>query len=192
MSLLGLNDDADNKMFIRYMPSLNGWFINKEDEVALKHFLLDVGSIKTGWGKIALGESPVWVWDDAIGHRALRPGEGEEERLAYKRGFSVDMFIKDSGLRTWSTTTTGSNIGFEKLYTELHAQMGANSGKYAVIEYTGSEAIKVGKGNTRVPELKLLKWVESDEFETNQPNGVFEEPVVAPVIQEMKSEEIPF
>jgi hypothetical protein len=43
-----------------------------------------------------------------------------------------------------------------------------------------------------VPDFKLLKWVESDEFETNQPNGVFEEPVVAPVIQEMKSEEIPF
>ena len=27
MSLLGLNDSADNKSFIRFMPSNNGWFV---------------------------------------------------------------------------------------------------------------------------------------------------------------------
>ena len=52
--------------------------------------------------------------------------------------------------------------------------------------------LKLAKAIQECLNFKLLKWVESDEFETNQPNGVFEEPIVAPVIQEMKSEEIPF
>ena len=176
MSLLGLNDAADDKLFIRYMPSTNGWFVGKDDEVDLKYFILNPTSVKTGWGKITKGEAPDWVFDEALGKRAIRPGDTEEEKMDYKRGFSVDLFIQEEGLRTWSTTTTGSNIGFENLYTEIHAQQAENVGKFPVVEYTGSEAIKIGKGNTRVPQLKLVKWVESDEFEKNEPNGAYEEP----------------
>ena len=176
MSLLGLNDAADDKLFIRYMPSTNGWFTGKDYEISLKYFMLNPTSVKTGWGKITKGEAPDWVFDEALGKRAIRPGDTEEEKMEYKRGFSVDMFIQEEGLRTWSTTTTGSNIGFENLYTEIHAQQAENVGKFPVIEYTGSEAIKIGKGNTRVPQFKLVKWVESDEFEKNEPNGAYEEP----------------
>lgn len=176
MSLLGLNDAADDKLFIRYMPSTNGWFTGKDHEIDLKYFMLNPTSVKTGWGKITKGEAPDWHWDEALGKRAIRPGDTEEEKMDYKRGFSVDMFIQEEGLRTWSTTTTGSNIGFENLYSEVHAQQAENVGKFPVVEYTGSEAIKIGKGNTRVPQLKLVKWVESDEFEKNEPNGVYEEP----------------
>ena len=176
MSLLGLNDAADDKLFIRYMPSTNGWFTGKDHEIDLKYFMLNPTSVKTGWGKITKGEAPDWHWDEALGKRAIRPGDTEEEKMDYKRGFSVDMFIQEEGLRTWSTTTTGSNIGFENLYSEVHAQQAENVGKFPVVEYTGSEAIKIGKGNTRVPQLKLVKWVESDEFEKNEPNGAYEEP----------------
>lgn len=176
MSLLGLNDAADDKLFIRYMPSTNGWFTGKDHEIDLKYFMLNPTSVKTGWGKITKGEAPDWHWDEALGKRAIRPGDTEEEKMNYKRGFSVDMFIQEEGLRVFSTTTTGSNIGFENLYTEIHAQQAENVGKFPVIEYTGSEAIKIGKGNTRVPQFKLVKWVESDEFEKNEPNGAYEEP----------------
>lgn len=176
MSLLGLNDAADDKLFIRYMPSANGWFSGKDHEIDLKYFMLNPTSVKTGWGKITKGEAPDWHWDEALGKRAIRPGDTEEEKMNYKRGFSVDMFIQEEGLRVFSTTTTGSNIGFENLYTEIHAQQAENVGKFPVIEYTGSEAIKIGKGNTRVPQFKLVKWVESDEFEKNEPNGAYEEP----------------
>ena len=190
MSLLGLNDSADNKSFIRFMPSLNGWFVGTDEEVDIKHILIDPGSVKTGWGRIQLGASPDWSFDDAVGQRGLRPGESEEEKKEYKRGFSVDMFGQEIGLRTWSTTTTGSNLGFEKLYEEIHAQMGEQDGKYPVVEYTGSEAIKVGKGNTRVPQFKIVKWVASDEFDNNEPNEVYEEPQITP--QDDNTEEIPF
>lgn len=176
MSLLGLNDAADDKLYIRYMPSANGWFTGKDHEIDLKYFMLNPTSVKTGWGKITKGEAPDWHWDEALGKRAIRPGDTEEEKMNYKRGFSVDMFIQEEGLRVFSTTTTGSNIGFENLYTEIHAQQAENVGKFPVIEYTGSEAIKIGKGNTRVPQFKLVKWVESDEFEKNEPNGAYEEP----------------
>ena len=99
------------------------------------------------------------------------------------------MFGQEIGLRTWSTTTTGSNIGFEKLYEEIHAQMGEQDGKYPVVEYSGSEAIKVGKGNTRVPQFKIVKWVATDEFSKNEPNGVYEEPAALPIDN---TEDIPF
>ena len=62
MSLLGLNDAADDKLFIRYMPSTNGWFVGKDDEVDLKYFILNPTSVKTGWGKITKGEAPDWHW----------------------------------------------------------------------------------------------------------------------------------
>tara|TARA_Y100001934_G_C12184831_1_gene693429 strand:- start:324 stop:905 length:582 start_codon:yes stop_codon:yes gene_type:complete len=193
MSLLGLNDAADDKLFIRYMPSTNGWFTGKDHEIDLKYFMLNPSSVKTGWGKITKGEAPDWVFDEALGKRAIRPGDTEEEKMNYKRGFSVDMFIQEEGLRTWSTTTTGSNIGFENLYSEVHAQQAENVGKFPVIEYTGSEAIKIGKGNTRVPQLKLVKWVESDEFEKNEPNGVYEEPGFGePVAEDNPQDDIPF
>ena len=106
MSLLGLNDSADNKSFIRFMPSNNGWFVGTDEEVDIKHILIDPGSVKTGWGRIQLGVAPDWSWDDAIGQRGLRPGESEDEKFEYKRGFSVDLFGQEIGLRTWSTTTT--------------------------------------------------------------------------------------
>jgi hypothetical protein len=62
-----------------------------------------------------------------------------------------------------------------------------------VIEYTGSEAIKIGKGNTRVPQFTLVKWVESDEFEKNEPNGAFEEPSFdEPVAEDNPQDDIPF
>ena len=193
MSLLGLTDAADDKLFIRYMPSTNGWFVGKDDEVDLKYFILNPTSVKTGWGKITKGEAPDWHWDEALGKRAIRPGDTEEEKMDYKRGFSVDMFIQEEGLRTWSTTTTGSNIGFENLYSEVHAQQAENVGQFPVVEYTGSEAIKIGKGNTRVPQLKLVKWVESDEFEKNEPNGVYEEPGFGePVAEDNPQDDIPF
>jgi hypothetical protein len=175
------------------MPSTNGWFVGKDDEVDLKYFILNPTSVKTGWGKITKGEAPDWHWDEALGKRAIRPGDTEEEKMDYKRGFSVDMFIQEEGLRTWSTTTTGSNIGFENVYTEIHAQQAENVGKFPVVEYTGSEAIKIGKGNTRVPQFTLVKWVESDEFEKNEPNGAYEEPSFdEPVAEDNPQDDIPF
>jgi hypothetical protein len=176
-SLLGLNDGADSGYYIRYMPSANAWKTGDE-EVDVKHLLLDPASIKTGWGKIQLGLSPDWHWDQQLGVRSSRPGNTEEEKMEYKRGFSVDLFGKEIGLRTWSATGTGATMGFEKLYAAIHSQLADNKGKVAVVEYTGSEAIKVGKGNTRVPQFSLLKWVESDEFSI-EPTPPYEEPETA-------------
>ena len=178
MSILGLSNSEDNNYYIRWMPSVNSWKTGDE-EVELKYILVDPESVKTGWGRIQMGIAPDWKWDEQLGQRTSRPADGlsEEERMEYKRGFKVDLFNKDIGLRTWSATGTGATMGFEKLYTDIHAGLKDNPGKVPVVEYTGSEAIKVGTkgGSTRVPEFRIVKWTETKEFDWEQ-SEPYEEP----------------
>ena len=175
-SLLGLNDGADSSYYIRFMPSTNSWRTGDE-EVEIKYILIDPESVRSGWGKIQLGLAPDWHWDEKLGVRAGRPGNTEEEKLEYKRGFSVDLFGKEIGLRTWSATGTGATMGFDRLYSEIHAQLEDNAGLVPIVEYLGSDAIKVGTrgGNTRVPLFKIIKWVSTNEFDVEPPSP-FEEP----------------
>ena len=91
MSLFGLIVAADDMLFIRYMPSTNGWFVGKDDEVDLKYFILNPTSVKTGWGKITKGEAPDWHWDEALGKRAIRPGDTEEEKMDFLKQIRADL-----------------------------------------------------------------------------------------------------
>jgi hypothetical protein len=120
--------------------------------------------------------------------------------MNYKRGFSVDLYSKDLGIRTWSSTSVGATMGFLALYEEIDKQLSANQGKVAVIEYTGSDAKPVGKGNTRVPKFKVLGWRSDDSFEfTAEPDAtstwhdkVEETPLDLNGSATVETDEIPF
>lgn len=152
MSLLGLSSGGGS--YIRFSPSVNSWMLGK-DEITLKKVLFDLDSVRTGWGLMAEGQAPVWVWDDAIGRRAMKP-EGE-----FKRGFSVRVYLGPSkGWAEWSSTGTGPCMGFEALFDAAAKDRDANPGLALVAAYQGSRAEKVGKGNTRVPLFDIMGWAE--------------------------------
>ena len=159
MSLLGLDTSGDGGMYIRWMASANAWKAGGE-EVTLKYFVLDYHSVKTGWGWLQEGLAPGWSWDEKVGVKSKRPGDTEEEQQEWKRGFSVMLFEKELGVREWATTATGAIMGFDLLYSAVATEAPNHEGLLPVIEYTKSEPLKVGKGNTRVPEFVVVKWVE--------------------------------
>jgi hypothetical protein len=152
MFSLGLSGGGGN--YIRFSPSINAWQLGK-DELDLKKIVFDLDSIKTGWGMMAEGQAPQWVWDEKLGQRSMKP-EGE-----FKRGFSVRCWLgPDRGWAEWSSTGTGPCMGFEALAGEAMAQAADNPGKVVLCAYKGSTATKVGKGNTRVPQFEIVGWVD--------------------------------
>jgi hypothetical protein len=152
MFSLGLSGGGGN--YIRFSPSINAWQLGK-DEIDLKKIVFDLDSIKTGWGMMAEGQAPQWVWDASVGQRSLKP-EGE-----FKRGFSVRVWLgPDRGWAEWSSTGTGPCMGFEALAGEAMAQKDDNPGKCVACAYKGSTATKIGKGNTRTPQFDILGWID--------------------------------
>lgn len=147
---LGLSNGGGS--YIRFLPSVNGWQIGK-DEVPLSDFVLLPDTLKTGWGKMQEGAAPEWTWDVAIGKRGPQPSE------EHKRGFSIKMIV-DGDEVEWSSTGTGPVMGFQTLFSDVQAGVANNPGKVPVIKYTGSEALKVGKGSTRKPHFKIEKWID--------------------------------
>jgi hypothetical protein len=152
MFTLGLSGGGGS--YIRFSPSINAWQLGK-DEIDLKKIVFDLDSIKTGWGLMAEGQAPQWVWDASVGQRTLKP-EGE-----FKRGFSVMVWLgAERGWAEWSSTGTGPAMGFEAFAGEAMAQKADNPGKVVVAAYKGSTPLKVGKGSTRSPNFEILGWAD--------------------------------
>jgi len=162
---LALNSGGgDFTPFIRFMASTSSWEMSQDGGTAPFTFtqaIVDLENIRTGWGLLGEGMAPQWVWDESIDNPDMKkPGEGE-----WKRGLSVDvfspkMFGEESPVRELSSTGTGVKMGFEALYAEFEASAPANPGKVPVVKFEGAVRQKVGKGNTSLPTLKIIKWVD--------------------------------
>lgn len=150
---MGILNLSGGGAFIRFMPQVNAWVFGGQ-EVAIKQIVVDHDTARTGWGVIKEGAAPEWIWTDRLGAYGSQPSPD------HKKGFSVILYTKQTGKVEWSSTGTGPCMGFDVVFEEIWNGKDANPGKVAVIEYTGSEAIKVGKGNTRRPLFKLVKWVD--------------------------------
>lgn len=151
-------NDGSAGAYIRFMPSVGAWMLDG-DEIEVKQFIMDLENISTGWGKFEAGQAPMWFWDADLSTPAPRPTED-----GFKRGFKVNMFSKtsfgDEPVREFATTGTGPQMGLQAVYAQYEKEASANEGKVPVVEYSGSVPTKVGKGNTRIPTLKILKWIE--------------------------------
>ena len=162
---LDLGNESNWTPYIRWMASVQIWRENGADgprEVEIENVVIDLENIKQGWGRFAEGEAPEWIWDN--GKRAPRPTED------HKRGFSVVLFSPrtfgdDAPSREWSSTATGAIKGLESLYAEFELKREDNPGKLPVVAYLGSTAVRVGKGNTSIPNFQIVDW-------TDRPDGL--------------------
>ena len=146
------NNSGSGNSYIRFAPQANAWTNRDGDEIQLKKVVMDLDSVQTGWLMIGAGVRD-WQPDEVLGAKSQSPGEG------YKRGFVVTLYSKELGLVDWSANAYGPCKGFDKIYNEADKAASDNEGKLPVIEYVNSTAEKVGKGNTRVPNFKLVSWV---------------------------------
>jgi hypothetical protein len=171
------NNNGSGNSYIRFAPQANAWTNRDGDEIQLKKMVMDLDSVQTGWLMIGAGVRD-WQPDEVLGAKSQSPGEG------YKRGFVVTLYSKELGLVDWSANAYGPCKGFEKIYNEADKAAGDNGGKLPVIEYVNSTAEKVGKGNTRVPNFKLVSWVARPAGMDADGGGEFDsppEPAPAPV-----------
>jgi len=146
------NNNGPVNPYIRFAPQANAWTNRDGEEIQLKKVVMDMDSVQTGWLLIAAGIRD-WQPDEMLGAKSQSPGEG------YKRGFEITFYSKELGLVSWSSNAYGPCKGFELIYNQCDKAAGNNVGKLPVIEYVNSVAEKVGKGNTRVPNFKLVSWV---------------------------------
>jgi hypothetical protein len=185
MSILNINGGGGGS-YIRFMPSANAWVFNKE-ETTIDVVVFDIDSVRTGWGKMQEGTAPEWQWDERLGVAGKQPSS------EHKRGFAISLFAKGIGTVEWSSTGTGPVIGFDEIFEQIWSQKDANAGKVPACKYTGSTALKVGKGNTRVPKFQLVKWVARDSVpweaeeknETPAPAPAKKAPPPAPVDEDI-------
>jgi hypothetical protein len=181
------NNNGSGNSYIRFAPQANAWTNRDGEEIQLKKVVMDLDSVQTGWLMIGAGVRD-WQPDEVLGAKSQSPGEG------YKRGFVVTLYSKELGLVDWSANAYGPCKGFEKIYNEADKAAGDNDGKLPVIEYVNSTAEKVGKGNTRVPNFKLVSWVARPAG-MNAEDGLEQwaepEPAPAPVRKAAKSAPAP-
>jgi len=86
---LGLTGEGGGQ-YIRYNASTGTWNVDG-NQVQLGQFLVDITSLKTGWGKIVAGTAPSWQWD-------TRPGvKGDQPSDEHKRGFLCNCTRRPSG-----------------------------------------------------------------------------------------------
>jgi hypothetical protein len=169
------NNNGSGNSYIRFAPQANAWTNRDSEEIQLKKVVMDLDSVQTGWLMIGAGVRD-WQPDEVLGAKSQSPGEG------YKRGFVCTMFSREMGLVDWSANAYGPCKGFTKIYEECFKAADANPGKLPVIEYVNSTPEKVGKGNTRVPNFKLVSWVARPAGMNADGGDEFEpEPEPAPV-----------
>ena len=179
---LGLMSEG-NSEYIRFKPSVNAW-IADGDEVQLEDVLFDPSTLKTGWGKIAEGQAPEWIWDAGLGKKTPQPSPD------HKRGFSVMLKIKDKGWREWSANGVGVMVGFVELWNVVGLQWKdkANQGKGVHLKYKGARMEKIGQGTTRIPEFEVKSW----HTMTDKPPVKEDAVVVQDANPDLPDDEIPF
>ena len=159
---------------IRWMASKRAW-VSGDEDVALEKAVFDLENIKSGWVLLAKDTPPEVVWDEN-GTRNRPDGAGE-----WKRGFEVQvwapkLFGGDDEPRPFMTNATGACMGIQALYVEFEAQRGDNAGKVPLVEYTGAEAAKIGKGYTVIPQLTIAKWIDRPDALPNMAPAAGDEP----------------
>ena len=181
---LGLMSEG-NREYIRFKPSVNAW-IADGDEVQLEDVLFDPSTLKTGWGKIAEGQAPEWLWDETLGKRTPQPSPD------HKRGFSVMLKIKDKGWREWSANGVGVMMGFNELWQVVGLQWKdkANQGKAVHLKYKGAKMEKIGQGTTRIPEFEVKAWREMTDRPPVKDDIIVEEDTNA--ARGLPDDDIPF
>ena len=116
-----------------------------------------------------------WVEDATVGVKGKQPAP------EYKYGFSVKLFSKPLGVVEWCANGVGVTKGFQAIFNACDKAADANPGKVPVIKYEGATPLKIGKGNTAIPNFSLKNWINRPAaLDLDQADADFEEPAPAP------------
>jgi hypothetical protein len=157
---LALPSGGDAKPYIRFLASTSEWEMSTEgggkdaftfDQPAV----FDIQNIQLGWLLLEVGNRDWKPWPN----NAQQPKpEGD-----YKTGFETQVYSKslfgDEPVRSYSSNSTGNVMFIQDLYNAAEQHPEFAQGLSPVVKITGSKGIKVGKGNTRIPQFEIVKWI---------------------------------
>jgi hypothetical protein len=156
---LAIPSSGESKPFIRFLASINSWQMSVEGGTVEFTFdkpaAFDIQNVQLGWLLLETGNRDWQPWPD---NAQTKKPEGE-----YKAGFEVAVFSTQmfggEPVRSLSSNATGSVMFIQELYAEAERHPEFARGLTPIVQLTGSKALKVGKGNTRVPQFQIVKWV---------------------------------
>ena len=183
--------------YIRFMAQTKTWENSSKEVITIESMVMDLDSVRTGWLLLAVGQRD-WVEDAQVGVKGKQPAP------EYKYGFSVKLFSKPTGVVEWCANGVGVTKGFQAIYNACDKAADANPGKVPVIKYEGATSLKIGAGNTSIPNFSLKNWinrpvaldrVDGNEHENAQADAEYEKmmqtPVPAPLRQAAKPKPAP-
>ncbi len=182
-----LNLNNDFTPHIRWMAQTSSWRMSGSDghePVTWEHAIFDLANIQTGWGIFAEGQAPEWVMDPSLAKQAQKPHDGRE----WRRGFKLSLFSDSAfgGVREFATTAVGAVRGILQLYEQYEAEAGQHFNQVPVVQYVGSTPTRIGKGNTNVPNFKIVKWMDRPDalpFNDGLPEKTVHGDHQAPLVQ---------
>lgn len=131
---------------------------NKSEFQAIREHgvIVDIDNLRTGWCHSTgqQGVAPEWRWNDTPARMAPKPGDD------YKKGLSVPVAIGGGQTATWEDSSAGAWQGFVALKDELKRGSRQHPGKLPMIRLDGATEMRFGKGDTAVPQLTIVKWVD--------------------------------
>jgi hypothetical protein len=85
----------------------------------------------------------------------------------------------------WCANGVGVTKGFQAIYNACDKAADANPGKVPVIKYEGATSLKIGAGNTAIPNFSLKNWINRPAaLDADQVDADYDEPVFEPVFEE--------
>lgn len=168
------NDGGDFLPYIMWGSDAVTWYKKGEDgKEAFEptQAVFDMENLQVGWIGF-IDNVPNKVMAQYQSETPAKP-EGKTTNLQgkevdlYSRGFSVNvLFGKEFGdqrLHEFSASQKGSTLAVGALIEEYEANKGANEGKLPVVEFGKHEHVKLGKGSTNKPGLRIVSWVDRPE-----------------------------
>ena len=176
---------GEGKPYIRFSPSINSWEMSSPDGRSEFTWdapvVFDLHGLQLGWMKI---DSMGREWSPWPSITQRQPQPTDEHKIGFAISVVSNKLFGDEPVREFSSNTFGCLTFIQELYNQCETNAEFKSGKVPVVQITGAKAQKVGKGNTRIPEFQVVKWVDRPaELGGGEAPVVQSAPQPAPVAQ---------
>ena len=141
-------------------PQSDGTWDKTEEEIKLPiKAVADFDNLRCGWVTYKPKYHAVFCRAD----EKMPPKPSPE----HKQAVSLQLFFKDIGLREFTPGSKTVMRVIDKLHTDYMAERDENPGKMPVVEFQGTETVKVktpeGELKFKAPTCKIIGWTAPPE-----------------------------
>tara|TARA_B100000315_G_scaffold256529_1_gene302645 strand:+ start:2252 stop:2839 length:588 start_codon:yes stop_codon:yes gene_type:complete len=152
-----LNFGDDIKNYIKFNSKQKIWSINDEDgevvQISPPRFIIDLERLITAWLYFREGQAPSIILD-VDGVKAPEPDGGN-----HKRGFVVDTFSPELGVRDFTSCSYNLKKAIKLVYAEFEKGRETHTGEVPVISVTGHIDAPSQYGLNYQPIFAVTGWV---------------------------------